>query len=105
LVDGMIKDGLWCSFCNVHMGGHAEYTARKAQITRDAQDEFAVESHRKAVAAAESGKFKAEIVPVSLPGRKGPTVVDADEGPRKDTTRETLAKLPTAFRTTRPASA
>src|SRR5437773_3431695 len=72
LVDGMIKDGLWCAFCDVHMGGHAEYTARKAQITRDMQDEFAVESHRRAVAAMESGKFKSEIAAVSVPGRKGP---------------------------------
>src|SRR5881398_3856369 len=55
LVDGMIKDGLWCAFCDVHMGGHAEYTARKAQITRDMQDEFAVESHKRAVAAMEAG--------------------------------------------------
>ena len=97
LVDGMIKDGLWCSFCNVHMGGHAEYTARKARITREAQDEFAAESHRKAVAAIEAGKFKDEIAPVTLPGRKGPTTVDADEGPRKDTTRDTLGKLRPAF--------
>src|SRR5919204_1265252 len=64
LVDGMIKDGLWCSFCDVHMGGHAEYTARKARITRDMQDDFAVESHRRAVAAIEGGKFKSEIAPV-----------------------------------------
>jgi acetyl-CoA C-acetyltransferase len=97
LVDGMIKDGLWCAFCDVHMGGHAEYTARKAHVTRDAQDEFAVESHRRAVAAMESGKFKAEIAPVSVPGRKGPTVVDTDEGPRKDTTRESLGRLRPAF--------
>jgi acetyl-CoA C-acetyltransferase len=97
LVDGMVKDGLWCSFCNVHMGGHAEYTARKARISRDAQDEFAAESHRKAVAAMEAGKFKREIAPVSVPGRKGPTTVDTDEGPRKDTTRDTLGKLRPAF--------
>jgi len=97
LVDGMIKDGLWCSFCNVHMGGHAEYTARKAHITREMQDEFAAESHRKAVAAIETGKFKAEITPVPVPGKKAPTVVDTDEGPRKDTTRETLGKLRPAF--------
>src|SRR5437016_4409865 len=82
MVDGMIKDGLWCAFCDVHMGGHAEYTARKAQITRDMQDEFAVESHRRAVAAMESGKFKSEIAAVSVPGRKAPTVIDTDEGPR-----------------------
>ena len=97
LVDGMIKDGLWCSFCNVHMGGHAEYTARKAQITREMQDEFAVESHRKAIAAMEAGKFKAEIAPVSIAGRKGPTIVDTDEGPRKDATLDSLRKLRPAF--------
>jgi acetyl-CoA C-acetyltransferase len=97
LVDGMIKDGLWCSSCNVHMGTHAEYTANKAGVTRQQQDEFSAESHRKAIAAQESGRFKAEIVPVEIPGRKGPTVVDADEGPRKDTTADSLAKLRPAF--------
>jgi acetyl-CoA C-acetyltransferase len=97
LVDGMIKDGLWCAFCDVHMGGHAEYTARKAKVTRQMQDEFAVASHRKAVAAQEAGKFAAEIVPVEIPGRKGPTIVNADEGPRKDTTLESLGKLRPAF--------
>ncbi len=97
MVDGMIKDGLWCASCDVHMGGHAEYTARKAKITRQMQDEFAANSHRKAVAAMESGRFKGEIAPVSVPGRKGPTTVDLDEGPRKDTTVESLAKLRPAF--------
>jgi acetyl-CoA C-acetyltransferase len=97
MVDGMIKDGLWCSSCNVHMGGHAEYTARKASVTRQQQDDFAAASHRKAIAAIEAGKFKAEIVPVQVPGRKGPTVVDTDEGPRKDTTADVLAKLRPAF--------
>jgi acetyl-CoA C-acetyltransferase len=97
LVDGVIRDGLWCSFCDVHMGTHAEYTARKAGIGRDEQDEFAVASHRKAVAAAEQGKFRDEIVPVQVPGRKGPTTVDADEGPRKDATIESLAMLRPAF--------
>jgi acetyl-CoA C-acetyltransferase len=97
LVDGVIRDGLWCSFCDVHMGRHAEYTAKKAGIARQAQDDFAVASHRKAVQAIESGKFKDEIVPVQVPGRKGPTTVDTDEGPRKDTTAETLAKLKPAF--------
>jgi acetyl-CoA C-acetyltransferase len=97
LVDGMIKDGLWCSFCDVHMGGHAEYTAKKAGVTREMQDEFAVESHRKAVEAMETGKFKDEIVRVEIPGKKGPTVVDTDEGPRKDTTRESLGRLRPAF--------
>ncbi len=97
LVDGMIKDGLWCAFCDVHMGGHAEYTARKAGVTREMQDEFAAKSHAKAIAAIESGKFKGEIVPVQITGRKGTTTIDTDEGPRKDTTRETLAKLRPAF--------
>ena len=97
LVDGMIKDGLWCSFCDVHMGSHAEYTARKAEITRERQDDFAAASHRKAVAAQEAGKFKAEIVPVQIAGRKGPTTIDTDEGPRKDTTIDSLAKLRPAF--------
>ena len=97
LVDGVIRDGLWCSFCEVHMGGHAEYTARKAKITRAMQDEFAVASHRKAVAAQEGGKFEAEIVPVEIAGRKGAVTVTADEGPRKDTTAESLARLKPAF--------
>ncbi|HEY5218361.1 MAG TPA: acetyl-CoA C-acetyltransferase [Gemmatimonadaceae bacterium] len=97
LVDGMIRDGLWCAACGVHMGNHAEYTAHKAAITRQMQDEFSANSHRKAVAAIEAGKFKAEIAPVEVPGRKGPTIVDVDEGPRKDTTVESLAKLRPAF--------
>jgi acetyl-CoA C-acetyltransferase len=97
LVDGMIRDGLWCATCNVHMGGHAEYTARKASITRERQDEFAAESHRRAVVAQEAGKFRAEIVPVEIPGRKGPTIVDTDEGPRRDTTAQSLSALKPAF--------
>jgi acetyl-CoA C-acetyltransferase len=97
MVDGMIKDGLWCASCDVHMGSHAEYTARKAEVTREEQDEFAAASHRKAVAAIDSGKFKNEIARVEIPGKKGPTVVDTDEGPRKDTSAETLAKLRPAF--------
>jgi acetyl-CoA C-acetyltransferase len=97
LVDGMIRDGLWCATCNVHMGGHAEYTARKAHITRERQDEFAAESHRRALAAQEAGKFRAEIVPVEIPGRKGPTIVEVDEGPRRDTTAQSLSGLKPAF--------
>ncbi len=97
MVDGMIRDGLWCAACDVHMGGHAEYTAHKAGITRQMQDEFAANSHRKAVAAMEAGRFQGEIAPVEVPGRKGPTIVDADEGPRKDTTAESLGKLRPAF--------
>ncbi|MDQ3519669.1 MAG: acetyl-CoA C-acetyltransferase [Gemmatimonadota bacterium] len=97
MVDGVIRDGLWCSFCDVHMGGHAEYTAKKASVTRDMQDEFAVSSHLKASNAIDSGKFRKEIVSVEVPGRKGPTVVDTDEGPRKDSSVESLRKLKPAF--------
>jgi acetyl-CoA C-acetyltransferase len=97
LVDGMIKDGLWCSLCDVHMGTHAEYTARKAGIDREDQDEFAAASHRKATAAIQGGKFRAEIVAVEVPGRKGPALIDTDEGPRSDATAESLAKLRPAF--------
>lgn len=97
MVDGMIKDGLWCASCDVHMGRHAEYTANKAAVTREDQDSFAVASHRKAVNAIETGKFKDEIARVEIPGKKGPTIVDTDEGPRKDTTSESLAKLRPAF--------
>jgi acetyl-CoA C-acetyltransferase len=97
LTDGVIKDGLWCSFCDVHMGGHAEYTAKKAHVTRAAQDEFAVESHRRAVAAMEAGKFNDEIIPVDVPGKKGATTISVDEGPRKDASIESLAKLRPAF--------
>ena len=95
--DALIKDGLWCSFYNRHMGGHAEYTARKAGITRQRQDEFAYHSHMKAVAAIEAGKFAAEIAKVEIAGKKGATIVDTDESPRKDTTLEALAKLRPAF--------
>jgi acetyl-CoA C-acetyltransferase len=97
MVDGMIKDGLWCASCDVHMGSHAEYTARKAAVSRAEQDEFAAASHRKAVNAIDTGKFRSEIAPVQIPGKKGLTTVDTDEGPRKDTTLETLAKLRPAF--------
>jgi acetyl-CoA C-acetyltransferase len=97
MVDGMIKDGLWCASCDVHMGGHAEHTARKASVTREDQDKFSAQSHAKAIAAMEAGKFKDEIVAVEIPGKKGPTIVDTDESPRKDTTAESLMKLRPAF--------
>ena len=97
MVDGMIKDGLWCATCGVHMGSHAEYTAEKAHVSREAQDTFAAQSHQKAVAAQLAGRFKAEIVPVEVAGKKGPTIVDTDEGPRADTSAESLAKLRPAF--------
>ena len=98
MVDGMIHDGLWDSFGCCHMGEYAEYTAEKAGVTREDQDRFAYESHRKAVEATAAGKFKAEILPVQIPGKGGPTTIAADEGPRKDTSVETLAKLKPAFR-------
>jgi acetyl-CoA C-acetyltransferase len=98
MVDGLIRDGLWCSFCEVHMGGHAEYTANKAGITREMADQFSVQSHQKAVAAQAAGKFKEEIVPVEIAGRKGSVIVDADEGPRGDSSMESLGKLKPAFR-------
>jgi acetyl-CoA C-acetyltransferase len=97
MVDGVIKDGLWCASCDVHMGGHAEYTAKRAGLTRTQQDEFAAASHRKAVDAQKAGRFRAEIAPVTIAGRKGDTIVDSDEGPRADTTVELLAKLRPAF--------
>jgi len=97
MVDGMIKDGLWCASCDVHMGGHAEYTAKKAGVSRAEQDEFAAASHRKAVEAQRAGRFAAEIAPVTVSGRKGDTIVDADEGPRADSTADALAKLKPAF--------
>ncbi len=98
MVDGMIHDGLWDSFGCCHMGEYAEYTADRAGVTRKEQDLYSYESHRKAVAAIEAGKFTAEIVPVTVPGKAGPTTVSIDEAPRKDTTAETLAKLKPAFR-------
>jgi acetyl-CoA C-acetyltransferase len=97
LIDGMIHDGLWCSFGGNHMGEYAEYTAEKAGVSRGDQDAFAVQSHQKALAAQESGRFTAEILPVTVPG-KTPVTVSADESPRKDTSAETLAKLKPAFR-------
>jgi acetyl-CoA C-acetyltransferase len=97
LIDGLIHDGLWCSFGNCHMGGHAEYTAQKAQVSRADQDQFAYESHQKAVAAQDAGKFTAEIVPVEIADRKGTITVSADESPRRDTSVESLAKLKAAF--------
>jgi acetyl-CoA C-acetyltransferase len=98
MVDGMIHDGLWDSFGCCHMGEYAEYTAEKAGVSREDQDRFAYESHRKAVEATAAGKFKQEILPVQVPGKGGPITVAADEAPRKDSSVESLAKLRPAFR-------
>jgi acetyl-CoA C-acetyltransferase len=104
MVDGLIHDGLWCGFYDCHMGGHAEYTAAKANVSREDQDEFAYNSHMKAIAAMEAGKFNAEIVQVEVPGRKGKVdIVDRDENPRADTTLESLAKLKPVFGDSAPA--
>src|SRR5437867_4163192 len=97
LVDGMIHDGLWDSFSNTHMGNLAEYTARKAGVSRDDQDRFALASHQKAVAAMEACRFKTETVPVEIPGKQAPIVVDKDEGPRKDSSLAALAALKPSF--------
>ena len=97
LVDGMIRDGLWDSFSDVHMGSLAEYTAKKAGVSRLDQDRFALASHQKAAAAMAACRFKAEIVPVEVPGKGTPTVIEKDEGPRKDTSLEALAALKPSF--------
>jgi acetyl-CoA C-acetyltransferase len=97
MIDGLIHDGLWCAFESCHMGGHAEYTANKAGISRRDADEYAAESHKRAAHAIDSGAFQPEIVPVEIASRKGATVVDTDEPVRRDTTAETLAALKPAF--------
>ena len=97
LVDTMIKDGLWDAFNGYHMGTTAENVAKKWQITRAQQDEFAVKSQNKAEAAMKAGKFKDEIAPVTIKTRKGDTVVDTDEYPKAGVTLEAIAKLRPAF--------
>ena len=97
LVDTMIKDGLWDAFHGYHMGTTAENVAKKWSIARPQQDEFALASQQKCAKAQKEGKFKDEIVPVTIKGRKGDTVVDTDEHPRADTSIEALAKLRPAF--------
>ncbi|HEY4101964.1 MAG TPA: acetyl-CoA C-acetyltransferase [Gemmatimonadales bacterium] len=98
IVDGMIHDGLWDSFGNNHMGEYAEYTAEKAKVSRQDQDTYAAESHRRAVAAQKAGKFDAEMVGVEIAGKGGTTTVSADESPRADTSPDSLAKLKPVFR-------
>jgi acetyl-CoA C-acetyltransferase len=98
VVDSTVHDGLWCATCNVHMGIHAERVADKHGITRQAQDEFALRSHERAITAQEEGRFRDEIVAVHVPGKKGDTIVQVDEGPRSDTSLEALARLSPAFK-------
>lgn len=98
VVDLMIHDGLSCSFTGVHMGTYGNETAEEFNLSREEQDEWAVRSHQKAIAAMEEGRMAEEIVAVEVPQRKGePVIVEKDEAPRKDTSRETLAKLRPAF--------
>jgi acetyl-CoA C-acetyltransferase len=97
MVDTMIKDGLWDAFNGYHMGNTAENVAKQYQITRAQQDEFAVASQNKAEAAQKAGKFKDEIVPVTIKSRKGDVVVDSDEYPKHGTTIDGIAKLRPAF--------
>jgi acetyl-CoA C-acetyltransferase len=98
-VDSMIRDGLWCAFCDIHMGVTAENIAEQYGLTRVEQDEFAAWSQEKAEAAIAAGRFRDEIVQVELPQRKGdPLVFDTDEFPRKGTSAESLGKLRPAFK-------
>jgi acetyl-CoA C-acetyltransferase len=97
MIDTMIKDGLWDAFNGYHMGNTAENVATRWQITREQQDEFAARSQAKAEAAQKAGRFKDEIVPVTIKTRRGDSVVDSDEHPKHGTTVEVLAKLRPAF--------
>ncbi len=99
LVDAMINDGLWCAFENYHMGCTGEVVAERYAVDRVEQDEYALNSHRKAIAAIKAGKFKDEIVAVEIPQRKGPPIIfDTDETVREDTSLEGLARLKPAFK-------
>jgi acetyl-CoA C-acetyltransferase len=98
LVDATVHDGLWCSIEDCHMGTHAERVAISNHVGRVDQDAFALESHRRAIAAQDEGRFAAEMAPVTVRDAKGrETVVGADEGPRRDTSSEALARLQPAF--------
>jgi acetyl-CoA C-acetyltransferase len=99
VIDSMISDGLWCSFEQCHMGNAGEVVASEYHIDRECQDRYAVESHRRAAAATAEGRFKAEILPVSIPQRKGPPlVIDRDESVRPEASMETLGALKAAFK-------
>ncbi|MEO8434383.1 MAG: acetyl-CoA C-acetyltransferase [Pyrinomonadaceae bacterium] len=99
LVDAMINDGLWCAFENYHMGNTGEVVAERYHVTRAEQDEYALNSHRKAAAATKAGKFKDEILSIEIPQKKGaPLVLDTDETVREDTSIEALGKLKPAFK-------
>jgi len=97
-IDSMVQDGLWCAHTDQHMGLTGELVAEKFGVSRLAQDEWAAQSHAKALAAIQDGAFKAEIVPILIPGKKGDVVVEIDESPRADNTVESLSKLKAAFK-------
>ena len=98
-IDLLIHDGLWCPFENWHMGNTGEVVSEKYQISRETQDEYAFNSHRKAMEARDSGKFDEEIVPIKIPQRKGePVIYDQDETIRDDTSVDSLSKLKPAFK-------
>ncbi len=97
LVDSTVQDGLWCSIEGCHMGTHAERVAARSHVNRDDQDAFALESHRRAVAAIDAGRFAGEIVPVPVRRGREETLFTTDEAPRRDTTPEALARLKPAF--------
>jgi len=98
LIDATVHDGLWCSIEDCHMGTHAERVAISNHVSREDQDAFALESHRRAIAAQDEGRFRDEMAPVTVRDAKGrETVVDADESPRRDTSPEALARLKPAF--------
>jgi acetyl-CoA C-acetyltransferase len=99
LTDALLYDGLWDPFENWGMGNAAEFIADEYEVTREAMDQFALQSHQRAVEAQEAGRFNAEIIPVQIAGKKGDvTIVDRDEGPRKATSLEALAKLKPSFK-------
>jgi len=99
LRDALLVDGLWCAFENWTMGHAAEFIADQYEVTREAMDQFALSSHQKAIAAMDSGKFKEEIVPITVKGQKGEiTVVNTDEASRRDTSLEALSQLRPAFK-------
>jgi acetyl-CoA C-acetyltransferase len=99
VVDSLVHDGLWCAFMDQHMGSEAEFIAEQYHLTREELDEYAYQSHRKAIAAIDAGRFRDEIVPVEIPQRRGsPVILDTDESPRRDTSLEALAKLKPAFK-------
>src|SRR6266481_1637597 len=99
LVDAMIQDGLWCAFENYHMGNTGEVVSERYNVSRQEQDQYAVESHRKAHKATIEGKFRDEILTIEIPQKKGPALVfDADETIREDTSLEALSKLKPAFK-------